>query len=38
MDYIGSITLGDSGRKIDGRSHMTRLLERLEHDANDGFD
>ena len=24
--------------KIDGRSHMTRLLERLEHETGDGFD
>jgi 6-phospho-beta-glucosidase len=39
VDYIGLNHFGwIQDVKIDGRSHMTRLLERLEHDANDGFD
>ncbi|NUM53073.1 MAG: hypothetical protein HUU46_05465 [Candidatus Hydrogenedentes bacterium] len=39
VDYIGLNHFGwIQDVKIEGRSHMTRLLERLEHDANDGFD
>lgn len=39
VDYIGLNHFGwIQDVKIEGRSQMTRLLERLEHDSNDGFD
>lgn len=39
VDYIGLNHLGwIQDVKIDGRSHMSRLLERLEHHQDDGFD
>ncbi|MBM3290250.1 MAG: hypothetical protein FJY92_08880, partial [Candidatus Hydrogenedentes bacterium] len=39
VDYIGLNHFGwIQDVKIDGRSHMTRLLERLDHESSDGFD
>ena len=39
VDYIGLNHFGwIQDVKIDGRSHMTRLLERLEHETGDGLD
>ncbi|HRK33513.1 MAG TPA: hypothetical protein PLJ47_02870 [Candidatus Hydrogenedentes bacterium] len=39
VDYIGLNHFGwIQDVKIDGRSHMSRLLERLEHHEEDGFD
>ncbi|MDZ4861731.1 MAG: hypothetical protein SGI88_22380 [Candidatus Hydrogenedentes bacterium] len=39
VDYIGLNHFGwIQDIKIDGRSHMSRLLEKLEHQNNDGFD
>lgn len=39
VDYIGLNHFGwIQDVKIEGRSHMTRLLERIEHDSNDGID
>ena len=39
VDYIGLNHFGwIQDVKLDGRSHMARLLERLEHESNDGLD